>query len=114
MGELVLLNPDGTEKFVSAEAITAAMATASDTIRLVVFNACFSEAQAESVVNHIEAAVGMSDSIDDETACVLLHSCTRLSDLDVHSKPPLIRQKQLYCLKMYLMKMSLLFTHGMM
>ena len=70
LGELVLLNPDGTEKFVSAEAITAAMATASDTIRLVVFNACFSEAQAESVVNHIEAAVGMSDSIDDETACV--------------------------------------------
>ena len=70
MGELVLLNPDGTEKFVSVEAITAAMATASDTIRLVVFNACFSEAQAESVVNHIEAAVGMSDSIDDETACV--------------------------------------------
>lgn len=69
-GELVLLNPDGTEKFVSAEAITAAMATASDTIRLVVFNACFSEAQAESVVNHIEAAVGMSDSIADETACV--------------------------------------------
>ena len=57
LGELVLLNPDGTEKFVSAEAITAAMATASDTIRLVVFNACFSEAQAESVVNHIEAAV---------------------------------------------------------
>ena len=46
------------------------MATASDTIRLVVFNACFSEAQAESVVNHIEAAVGMSDSIADETACV--------------------------------------------
>lgn len=39
LGELVLLNPDGTEKFVSAEAITAAMATASDTIRLVVFNA---------------------------------------------------------------------------
>lgn len=70
LGELMLLNPDGTEKFVSAEAITAAMATASDTIRLVVFNACFSEAQAESVVNHIEAAVGMSDSIADETACV--------------------------------------------
>lgn len=39
-------------------------------IRLVVFNACFSQQQAESVVEHIEAAIGMSDSIPDETACV--------------------------------------------
>ena len=46
-----------------------AMSTASDTIRLVVFNACFSETQAKSVVEHIEAAIGMSDSILDDTAC---------------------------------------------
>ncbi|MBR1390695.1 MAG: CHAT domain-containing protein [Lachnospiraceae bacterium] len=69
-GELVLQNPDGTEKLVSQEAITMTIATASDTIRLVVFNACFSQQQAESVVEHIEAAIGMSDSITDETACV--------------------------------------------
>lgn len=68
-GELVLLNPDGSAKIVTKEAITMAMATASDTIRLVVFNACFSEAQAISVVEHIEAAIGMSDSIRDDTAC---------------------------------------------
>ena len=68
-GELSLLNPDGSTKIVTKEAITMAMATASDTIRLVVFNACFSESQAESVVEHIEAAIGMSDSIRDDTAC---------------------------------------------
>lgn len=68
-GELVLQNPDGTAKFVSADAISTAMATASDTIRLIVFNACFSEIQAASVVEHIEAAIGTSDSIADETAC---------------------------------------------
>ena len=68
-GELALLNPDGSTKIVTKEAMTAAMATASDTIRLVVFNACFSEAQAASVVEHIEAAIGMSDSIRDDTAC---------------------------------------------
>lgn len=68
-GELALLNPDGSTKIVTKEAITMAMATASDTIRLVVFNACFSESQAESVVEHIEAAIGMSDSIRDDTAC---------------------------------------------
>lgn len=68
-GELALLNPDGTMKIVSKEAITMAMATASDTIRLVVFNACFSEIQAVNVVEHIEAAIGMSDSVSDDTAC---------------------------------------------
>ena len=47
-----------------------AMATASDTIRLVVFNACCSEPQAESVVEHIDSAIGMSTSIGDEAACV--------------------------------------------
>lgn len=67
-GDLALLNPDGSTKIVTKEAITMAMATASDTIRLVVFNACFSEAQAKNVVEYIEAAIGMSDSIRDDTA----------------------------------------------
>lgn len=69
-GDLVLLNPDGSPKLVSKEIISLAMATASDTIRLVVFNACFSEVQAQNVVNHIDAAIGMSTSIGDEAACV--------------------------------------------
>ena len=69
-GELALLNPDGTTKIVSKEAISMAMSTASDTIRLVVFNACFSEVQAQSVVNYVDAAIGMSTSIGDEAACV--------------------------------------------
>lgn len=56
-GELALLNPDGSTKIVTKEAITMAMSTASDTIRLVVFNACFSESQALSIVEHIEAAI---------------------------------------------------------
>ncbi len=69
-GELVLQNPDGTAKLVTKEAITAAMTTASDTIRLVVFNACFSEMQAQNLVQNIEAAIGMSSSVGDEAACV--------------------------------------------
>lgn len=68
-GELALLNPDGSTKIVTKDAISMAMATASDTIRLVVFNACFSESQAKSVVEHIEAAIGMSDLVRDDTAC---------------------------------------------
>ncbi len=69
-GELALLNPDGSTKIVSKEAISMAMATSSDTIRLVVFNACFSEQQALNVVDYIETAIGMSTSIGDEAACI--------------------------------------------
>lgn len=69
-GELVLLNTDGNAKLVSKEAISAAIATASDTIRLVVFNACFSEIQAQSIVGYIESAIGMATSISDEAARV--------------------------------------------
>ena len=69
-GELALLNPDGSTKLVTKEAISMAMSTASDTIRLVVFNACFSEIQAQAVVDHIDSAIGISTSIGDEAACV--------------------------------------------
>lgn len=69
-GDLVLENPDGSHKLVSKEVITAAMATSSDTIRLVVFNACFSQSQAENIVTNIDSAIGMSTSIGDKAACV--------------------------------------------
>lgn len=69
-GDLVLENPNGSHKLVSKEIITAAMATASDTIRLVVFNACFSQSQAENIVTNIDSAIGMSTSIGDKAACV--------------------------------------------
>lgn len=69
-GDLVLLNPDGTHKLVSKEAISMAMSTTSDVIKLVVFNACFSEAQAESVVTYVDSAIGMGASIGDEAACI--------------------------------------------
>lgn len=67
-GELVLQNPDDSPNFVSADSISAAIATASSTIRLIFFNTCFSETQASSVVAHIEAAIGTSDSITDDLA----------------------------------------------
>lgn len=70
VGDLVLMNTDGSAKIVSKEAITAAISTASDTVRLVVFNACFSESQAANIVNSIDAAIGMSDSVRDDAAVV--------------------------------------------
>lgn len=67
-GDLVLQNQDGSTKLITTEAISATISTLSDTIRLVVFNACFSKPQATSVIKHIESAIGMSDSIGDEAA----------------------------------------------
>jgi len=69
-GELVLENVDGSTKLVSKEAVTAAISTASDTIKLVLFNACFSQSQAENIVQNIASAIGMSIEIGDEAACV--------------------------------------------
>lgn len=69
-GDLIFQNPDGSSKIVSKESITTTISTASDTIRLVVFNSCFSNSQAQNIVKNIEAAIGMSSSISDEAACI--------------------------------------------
>lgn len=69
-GDLVLENPDGSPKFVAAEAISQAIATVSDSVRLVVFNTCHSQTQAEKIVDYIDSSIGMSTSIGDEAACV--------------------------------------------
>lgn len=42
----------------------------ASTGELVVFNACFSKSQAQNLIQNIKAAIGMSDSIGDEAACV--------------------------------------------
>ena len=69
-GEFILQNPDGTAKFITPEAISQAIATVSDNVKLVFFNACHSESQAKNIVNYIDIAIGMSDSIRDDTACI--------------------------------------------
>lgn len=69
-GDLVLQGASGDIKYVSIDAISQTMATSSDTIKLVFFNACYSKEQAKSIVNYIDAAIGMSNSIGDEAARV--------------------------------------------
>ena len=46
------------------------MMSASDTIKLVFFNTRFSYGQAQAVVEHVDAAIGMTESIGDEAARV--------------------------------------------
>lgn len=69
-GELVFTDQNGAPKAVTAEAISSVVAASSERIRLFFFNACFSEEQAKAVTKHVDAAIGMTDSIGDEAARV--------------------------------------------
>jgi hypothetical protein len=68
--EIVFQDNNGVTKLVSKEAIVQTMAAASGEIRLVFFNTCYSRNQAEAVVKHVQAAIGMKTSIGDNAARV--------------------------------------------
>ena len=66
--EIVFQDDSGIAKPVTKEAIVQVMRACSGSIHLVVFNTCYSSNQAEAVVGHVEAAVGMNTSIGDDAA----------------------------------------------
>lgn len=69
-GELVLEGAEGQSKVVTKEAMAQTIMTLSDKVRLIFFNACFSVIQAQNIVEHVEAAIGMNTSIGDKAAIV--------------------------------------------
>ena len=72
-GEFVALlghNGSGKTTLVSKEAMAAAVASASKKVRMIFFNACFSQREAQAVVDKVEAAIGMNTEIGDEAAIV--------------------------------------------
>ena len=69
-GDLVFEDLDGRVKTVAKEAMTQTVSSLTERIRFIFFNACFSAQQAESVVTHVDAAIGMTDSIGDRTAII--------------------------------------------
>ena len=69
-GDLAFENINGEMKLVSKEAMTQTIMTLSDKVKLMFFNACFSSTQAQSIVEHVDAAIGMNTSIGDEAALV--------------------------------------------
>jgi len=69
-GEIMFQDHDGHTKFVTTEAIVQTMQTVAGSIQLAFFNACFSNAQAQEVVKHVKAAIGMNAAILDSAARV--------------------------------------------
>ena len=68
--EIVFQDSQGNAKLVSKDAIVQTMMASTETIRLVFFNTCFSRNQAEAVIEHVEAAIGMKTSISDKAALI--------------------------------------------
>ena len=69
-GHLVFADQDGSAKPVSGEAIAATIASAGESVRVVVLNACFSAALATALTQHVDVAVGMNRPIGDIAARV--------------------------------------------
>lgn len=67
-GELILQDANGREKFISIQAITQVVKTASEDIRFMFFNSCFSRGQAAAAIAHVEGAIGMNTAVGDDAA----------------------------------------------
>lgn len=67
-GSLAFEDENGCVKLVSKEQMAVTLSTVADRVKLLVFNACFSEKQAEAVIGVIDAAIGMKEPVDDRTA----------------------------------------------
>lgn len=70
LDEIVFQDNAGQAKLVSKEAIVQTLTAASGDIQLVFFNTCYSRGQAETVVEHVPAAVGMNTAVGDHAARV--------------------------------------------
>lgn len=58
----------GESAFMTNDQLDSLLAASSNRIRLIVFNSCDSADQAQLAVNHVDLAIGMDESIEDEAA----------------------------------------------
>ena len=68
--EIALQDADGKTKPISTDLLAQLMKLMIDNVRLIVFNTCQSHKHAEAVAAHVDVAIGMTASIDDEAARV--------------------------------------------
>lgn len=66
--EIILQDNSGNSHPVSVRALSQLFSVLKDNIRCVVLNACYSEAQAKAIAQHIDSVVGMSKAIKDDSA----------------------------------------------
>jgi hypothetical protein len=76
-GELILLDKDRNPKPVKPEAIQSLFTILKDNIRIVFFNACYTEKQARAINEVIDCVIGMNKYISDQAATVFAASFYR-------------------------------------
>lgn len=67
-GGLVLENDDGNELFVENEELSRLFEIFSNHVECILLNACYSEVQANALIQHINYVIGMSQEIPDNAA----------------------------------------------
>ncbi len=65
---LVLEDESGEPKLVSVGALAELFKLFADQVECVLLNACYSEVQARAIAQHIDAVIGMNQSIEDRAA----------------------------------------------
>lgn len=65
---LVLEDESGKPKLVSAEALASLFANFANQVECVLLNACYSDVQAQAIAQHIDAVIGMNQTIGDRAA----------------------------------------------
>lgn len=68
IGEIVLEDDDGKSTSVSTDALSKLFSLFKDKVKCVVLSACFSELQAKSIAQHVDAVIGMPAQISDTVA----------------------------------------------
>lgn len=67
-GSIVLEDQFGNAMFLDKERLSVVVSAAAKHVGLIVFNACYSDEEAEKVLHHVDATIGMTDSISDVAA----------------------------------------------
>lgn len=65
---LILEDAAGKPREVPAEALADLFGVLNDTVRCVVLNACYSQAQAAAIARHVDAVIGMADVMGDQAS----------------------------------------------
>lgn len=67
-GSIILEDQFGNAALLDKERLSVVIGAAAKHVRLIVFNACHSDEEAEKVLHHVDATIGMTNSITDEAA----------------------------------------------
>jgi hypothetical protein len=65
---LLFQGPDGGPQLVSSEALEATFGAAGSSVQLIVLSACYSELNAQALLQHVGCVVGISGAIADDAA----------------------------------------------